>query len=472
MRLSPDRSLLVLAAVLLLPAVAWLVWSAGAALAWLLIVVVLSIVGIDALRTRRLLSDLDLETDAIVRSTVGRAVTVDLRFLNRGQRVNLLRAGLEMAAGLRVEDSPVVEWASALEEGAGVRLSLDLVPLRRGRFRIRRCHVETTSPWRLWLIRRALSVDLEIRAYPDLRAERRKLSALFLHRGADGSQALRQMGKGREFEKLREYQAGDDFGDIDWKATSRRGMPITRTYQIERTQEVYVVVDHSRLSGREIRRAVSPSSGQREVWQETITEHESGGEFIVETQLEAFLKCALVLSSVAEMQGDLFGFVGFSNRVDRFIRSRNGAQHYQLIRDSVYTMEPEAVAPDFEELMVTLSQRLTRRALLVMLVDLSDPLTAESFYEAVPIVARQHVVLVNMVRPEAAHPLFAGKVDDAPQDLDGVYRCLSGHLQWRDLIETAQRLSRIGVELGLPDQAELSAEAVSQYLQVKRRQLI
>ena len=471
MRISPDRHLLAVAAVILLPAIAWLVAS-GAVVAWLLLAIVVCAVGVDALRSRRLLLALELDTESVLRTTVGRTATVDLHFLNRGGCVKHLRAGLELEGGLRVENSPLVEWSAALESGAGVRLSLDIVPLRRGQFQIRRCHVETSSPWRLWLLRRALVIDLEIRAYPDLRSERRKLSALFLHRGADGSQALRQMGKGREFEKLREYQAGDDFGDIDWKATSRRGMPITRTYQIERTQEVYVVVDHSRLSGREILRPVSASDTTGDFWEGEIAEHQGGGEFIVETQLEAFLKCALVLSSVAEMQGDLFGFVGFSNRVDRFIRSRNGAQHYQLIRDSVYTMEPEAVAPDFEELMVNLSRRLTRRALLVMLVDLSDPLTAESFYEAVPIVARQHVVLVNMVRPEAAHPLFAGQVEGAPQDLDGIYRSLSGHLQWRDLNETAQRLGRIGVELGLPDHAELSAEAVSQYLRVKRRQLI
>ena len=89
-----------------------------------------------------------------------------------------------------------------------------------------------------------------------------------------------------------------------------------------------------------------------------------------------------------------------------------------------------------------------------------------------PLVARQHVVVVNMVRPAAARPLFGEKDHEVPDDLDGVYRSLSGHLQWRDLNETAQRLHRIGVQLSLPDQAELSTETVSQYLRVKRRQLI
>lgn len=191
---------------------------------------------------------------------------------------------------------------------------------------------------------------------------------------------------------------------------------------------------------------------------------------MVTTQLEAFLKCALVLASVARQQGDLFGLVGFSNRVDRFVRSRGGAQHYNVVRDALYTMESAPVAPDFEELMVTLRQRLTRRALLILLVDLSDPLTAESFYETVPLIARQHLVLVNMVKPEFAHPLFSAH--DQPGEVDDVYRHLAGHLQWRELRETANKLGHLGVDLSFPDHAELTVDAVSQYLKVKSRQLL
>ena len=58
------------------------------------------------------------------------------------------------------------------------------------------------------------------------------------------------MGKGREFEKLREYVRGDSLNDIHWKATAKRGHPVTKEYQIERTQEVYIAIDASRMSGR------------------------------------------------------------------------------------------------------------------------------------------------------------------------------------------------------------------------------
>src|SRR5262249_57242960 len=100
-------------------------------------------------------------------------------------------------------------------------------------------------------------VQAEVRVYPNLIAERKKLAALFLNRGPLGLHARRQVGKGRDFEKLREYVPGDSFDEIHWKATARRAKPITKVFQIERTQEVYVVLDASRLSSRNTKSGTS-----------------------------------------------------------------------------------------------------------------------------------------------------------------------------------------------------------------------
>ena len=43
---------------------------------------------------------------------------------------------------------------------------------------------------------------------------------------------------------------GDSLGDVHWKATAKRGHPVTKEFQIERTQEVYCIIDASRLSAR------------------------------------------------------------------------------------------------------------------------------------------------------------------------------------------------------------------------------
>lgn len=467
MRAVPNRPLLWVALGLVTPATTAFVFADGSgrilSLAFLLVVAVVA--AVDWIRSSGVLDPLGVEIPGLIRCTKGRELSVPVILSNRGPGIGPLRYGISLPGDFRAEGG-VVATLDRIGGGRQVTLAYPILPLRRGRFFIGPVHLETPSLWKLWLIRRRVGIESEVRVYPDLRAERRRLSSVFLMRGNDGSHMVRQVGKGRDFEQLRDYQPGDDYIDVDWKATARRRNPVTRTYQIERTQEIYVVVDHSRLSAREIRVPVEEAAEGDWLYREDS----AGGNTLVTTQLEKFLHCSLILSSVAERQGDLFGFISFADKEDRFIRAKNGKGHYNLVRDALYTLEPKAVAPDFEQLMIALRRRLTRRALIVMLIDLSDPLTAEQFYQALPIINRQHLVLVNMVRPESAHPLFGAK--QLPENTPEIYQQLAGHFQWQELRETANRLRHLGVELGMPEHADLCTETVSQYLTIKKRQLI
>jgi len=468
MRPVPNIPLLWVAALVGVPAITLAVYDTGIAgtLAIAAVVLVVAVAVVDFVASRSLLAGIDCETSELIRGTKGRETTLDVTFVNAGPSLDWLRYGVSVSRFFRIEGE-VVGRVAPLPGGKRVTVGYPLTPLKRGRFFVEELNVETRSRLGLWLVRRGFRLDTEFRVYPDLGMERKRLASIFLMRGNEGSHVVRQVGKGREFEQLREYQPGDDYVDIDWKATARRQMPVTRTYQIEKTQEVYVVVDHSRLSAREIRAPVDEASSEGD-W--LYRESTSGGDELITTQLEKFLHCSLILASVAERQGDHFGFVSFADKVDRFIRRRSGKQHYNVVRDALYTLEPSPVAPDFEQLMIALRQRLTRRALLVMLVDLSDPLTSEQFFDALPLINRQHLVLVNMVRPERAAPLFSPK--QRPESVGAIYENLAGHFQWHDLRETGKRLHHLGVELGLPEHEELCTETVTQYLNVKKRQLI
>ncbi|MCG8599925.1 MAG: DUF58 domain-containing protein [Verrucomicrobiales bacterium] len=467
MRPVPNKLLLWIAFFFVIPACTVLVYDTGAAR----LIAIAALGGLvlvclaDYLLSQRLLQAVDLSVPELIRGTKGRKTELPLEFSLNGQELKWIRYGLNASPFFRFEKESTGR-ISPLKAGRKTRVAVEIIPLQRGKFFFESIHIETRSLMGLWLTRRKFDPVCELRVYPDLATERKRLASLFLMRGQDGSHIVRQVGKGRDFEQLREYQPGDDYVDIDWKATARRGIPVTRTYQIEKTQEVYVVVDHSRLSGREIRVPVEETQGGDWLY----AEESSGGDYLVTTQLEKFLHCSLILASVAERQGDLFGFVSFADNVTRFIRGRNGKEHYNLVRDALYTLEPEQVAPDFEQLMISLRQRLTRRALIVMLVDLSDPLTAEHFFEALPLINRQHLVLVNMVKPEHAHPVFSGRVD--PETVSEIYEELGGHFQWQEIRETRKRLHHLGVELGTPEHAELCTETVTQYLNIKNRQLI
>jgi uncharacterized protein (DUF58 family) len=433
----------------------------AAVLSWAAIFL-LTVLGVaDALCGRRRLAGIRIELPELVRLSKDREGQLEVRVQNPARRALQVRLALMLPPELLPAHEAIPGILPAEAEWS--RLAWSCVPLKRGNYRLASAHVETSSPIGFWSARRALGVKCEVRVYPNLFRERRDLAGLFLHRGTFGFHARRQVGKGREFEKLREYSAGDSYDEIHWKATARRGRPITKVFQIERTQEVYVVIDASRLSARQVAAAPPTASRKR-------AEDMTGmGLSEPATTLERFITAALLLGLAAEQQGDFFGLLTFSDQVGRFVRARNGKAHYHICRDILYALEPRMVSPDFDEVCTFIRLRMRRRALLIFLTALDDPVVAESFVRNVDLIRSQHLVLVNMLQPPGVAPLFSSP---EVSTIDDLYRDLGGHLQWHNLRELEKVLQRRGVRFSLLKNERLSAQLAAQYLEVKRRQLL
>ncbi len=441
---------------------------------------------VDALGARRRLAGVGVEVPSVVRMSKDRAARLDVRIRNQRQQPQTLRLALALPRELA---SPQPETEVALPPGSEwSQLSWPCRPRKRGNYRLRTVHMETSSPLGFWGARKAIPAGAEIRVYPNLFTERRSLAALFLHRGSFGLHAQRQVGKGREFEKLREYVPGDSYDEIHWKATAKRGRPITKVFQIERTQEIYVVIDASRLSARPVEApywrhnpSLSASGGDNRAQpashspspqaaaDETPFSASAVDKASPATTLERFITAALLLGLAAEQQGDFFGLLTFTSQIERFVRARNGKAHYSACRDALYLLEPRIVAPDFDEVCTFIRLRLRRRALLVFLTALDDPVVAESFVRNVDVIRRQHLVLVNMLQPRGVAPLFS---DASVTSADDLYEHLGGHMQWRKLRELERVLHRRGVRFSMVRNENLTTELVAQYLDVKKRQAL
>ncbi len=428
-----------------------------------LISALLVVILLDAALSFAQLDAIVVELPDLIRVSKDRPAILTVNIIKPVAVALRLRLGLALPRELVSPNEDVtVSLASEVETS---QIAWTFTPNRRGNFRLTTAFLETSSRLGLWAIRRAAPVRCEIRVYPNLIAERKHLAALFLNRGAFGLHAQRQVGKGPDFEKLREYAPGDGFDEIHWKATARRGHPVTKVFQIERTQEVYVILDASRLSGRRIvpgsKLQVSSSAAQAQL--------ETCNPQLETSALERFITAALILGQAAEQQGDLFGLITFTDQVKTFLRAKNGKGHYAACRDAIYTLEPENVTPDFDEISAFVRTRLRRRALLIFLTSLEDPVLAESFTRNMSLLAGQHLVLVNMLKPDGANPLFSSP--DA-STVDDLYRHLGGHLQRHDLRQLEKVLQRRGVHFSLLEHERLARELVTQYLGVKRRQLL
>ena len=410
----------------------------------------------DALVSLNALAGIKLRCPAIVRASKDRVAKIELQIGNNNKKERHLRIGIGLPTLIESEHEivdltlPEAEWS---------KLDWPFTGRCRGNFHLTRAYVEAPSILGFWAVRAPFPLDCQIRVYPNLLTERKNLAALFLNRGTFGLHAQRQVGKGRDFEKLREYIPGDSYDEIHWKATAKRGHPVTKVFQIERTQEIYVLIDASRLSARSAASSAADTDGSR-----GRSPSQPGVPM-----LERYITAALVLGLAAERQGDLFGLLTFSDKVESFVRARNGKAHYHACRDAIYALEPRSVTPDYDELASFVRLRLRRRALLVVLTALDDPVLAESFVRNIDLLCRQHLVLVNMIKPGGVDPLFS---HTEVRTQDNLYDELRGHLQWHNLRELQKVLQRRGVDFSLLENERLSADLVTEYLNVKRRQLL
>jgi uncharacterized protein (DUF58 family) len=58
-----------------------------------------------------------------------------------------------------------------------------------------------------------------------------------------GARQSPRIGKGREFDRLRDYVRDDDYRDIAWKASARHGRLIVREFRMERSQDILLCLD-------------------------------------------------------------------------------------------------------------------------------------------------------------------------------------------------------------------------------------
>jgi uncharacterized protein (DUF58 family) len=445
--MSPSNKLILWAGILLIPFAVLSAFSpVAAAITVALVGGGILLAGIDAAISFRRLVPLELDVPEVVRLSKQLTGTIDLKVKSSGRAFNAVRFGLPLPPDIPAEHDSIL--VNLPKPDQWYRLRWTVMPKQCGCYGTDACYIETDSILGLWLIRRSIPAPIEMRVYPNLRGELRRAAAQFLNRGDYGGHIWRQIGKGRDFEKLREYIPGDTYQDIHWKTTAKRNRPITKVYQIERTQEIYVVLDSSRLSARRVGSMDDDTSV---------------------TLLERYIRSTLMLAAAAEAQGDLFGLIQFGAKPNLFLKASSGKAHFDSCRNALYTLLPEEASPDFSELVSFIRTRLRKRALLIFLTSLDDTAEAERFKESIPLLSRHHLTLVNMLCPDGAQPLFSG---DPIQTTSELYTQLGGHIAWRKLHELERHLKTIGVQMNLLNSEHLTPELITQYMQIKQKQLI
>lgn len=366
---------------------------------------------------------------------------VHLRYRIENASGIALRVGF-VEAPMRTLDFGEDEHAAYVPPKSAIELNVVATPVARGSDRFTRLY--TWYETSLGLVRRRLSLDAveDARVYPDLSAVERYGSLRVRNRLIEaGLRRMRMRGAGTEFESVRDYAEGDAFRSIDWKATARRGKVMVVQREVERSQDVMVLLDCGRLMTARI-------GDQR--------------------KLDYAVTAALSLASIASLASDRVGVVAFAREILIARSPRSTQASMRALSDVLCDVEPRFEEADYAGAFGYVRTHLHRRSLVVLFTDVIDPVAQATVLAELATLARRHVVLCIFMNDAAVQSTLAIE----PRTVDDAYRLdvALGLAQERKL--AARTLERAGVLVIDAPAAKLSVAAIDEYLRIKSAALI
>ncbi|NOX53894.1 MAG: DUF58 domain-containing protein [Planctomycetes bacterium] len=318
-------------------------------------------------------------------------------------------------------------------------LSYQCTPTRRGTVQFGDAVYRVRGPLGLAWIQRVQPARQPVRVLPHLAnwkaaelAERRALVR------QSGSHRYRWRGSGTLFESLREYSPEDDIRWVDWKATARMQRPISRNYEVERHQQVMLLVDASRM--------MSTYCGER-------------------TKFDAVLEAAVLAMRAVVDQGDSAGLLIFSDQVDAYLHPRRERAQLQTAMDLLYDRHPKLVEPDFESALTLTAVRLHRRSLIIVFTDVTVLEAAQRMAAYLKRLTPRHLPLVATISDDVVTELELTE----PQTAEQLYQVAVANELMHQREELLHQLRSAGIEVIDTRSDQIATETIERYFELKRR---
>lgn len=439
MQLTRRALWLFLPTVLLLAAGAWWDWSALLALGWLLLC------GAVLMADWRMTPDgrawsLSRQHDDRLSLAAPNRVIVRVTRHGRGAALPVwLRDDFPATFGL--QDNEHILTAISIP-GQTLELAYTVRPPRRGDYRFGDLHLRWQSTLGFLLRQATFPAAAPVKVYPNL-VDVRKYD-LLLRRNRlweMGLRATRLLGRGSEFERLRDYSPDDDYRRINWQATARRGKPISVEFETERSQTVIALLD----TGRMMRSPV--------------------GEV---AKMDYAINAVLLLAYVAAQKGDRVGMLAFADAPHTWVAPRSGKAQFHRLLAQLYAVESQPVEPDYTSAIAYVGAKQAKRSLVLLFSDLTGTLHANTLAVQLAHLQRRHLVLLVTLRDPTVQALARQEVDDSA----ALYRRAVAERLLEERRIVLEQIQRQGIlTLDVPAD-ELSVSVINRYLEIKAREMI
>jgi len=312
-----------------------------------------------------------------------------------------------------------------------------ITPYKRGEYTFGDVFTRRMSRLGLWVFEDTFNLETQAKVYPnvqmvkkyDLLSRKQMLNLI-------GVKPSKIYGQGTEFEMLRDYQVDDEYRVIDWKATSKKGKPISRVYQVERTRNVMLMIDAGRIMGVQV------------------------GDL---TKLEHAVNSALLVSFVALRLGERVGLCIFSSDIKEYIPIQGRKYHFNVIMEALYNLKPDAYESDYKKAFEYISRKNKKRALVVVYTDLIEKHISQRLIQYCAALKKTHLPVCVAVK-DMNITRIAGC---DPQTERELYQKAVAQTLLKERQLAIKELNRRGVRVvdELPE--KLTISTINKYLELK-----
>lgn len=296
----------------------------------------------------------------------------------------------------------------------------------------------------LGLICRRVNIDLEkeVKVYPSV-IQLKKYSFLAISNRLQevGVKKIRRIGQSQEFEQIRDYVIGDDFRQINWRATARKQELMVNQNQEEKSQNVYSIIDKGRLMQM-------PFDGL--------------------TLVDYAINSSLVVSGIALGRGDRAGLLTFSNKIGSLVMAKSLSNQMNRISETLFGQKVENKETDFLSLYKLVTLKIKKRSLLLLYSNFDSLISLQNQMKYLKGISKNHLLCVVLFDNTEVNKIANEKTEGTKNLYD---QTMAEKLQ-HDKKRILKELNKNGIYSILTEPQDLTINTINKYIELKARGLL
>lgn len=396
------------------------------------------------------INQVKIQRQPLQRLSIGRDNPVILTVQTQNQAANLIIKD-SYPIQFKVDKSILRTIVSPQNQ---IELAYNIYPHQRGEFEWGDLYIRQLSPWGLMWRDWKIVAAQKVAVYPDL-VGLRSLSIRLALENTGNLSKIRRLGMGTEFSELRDYGSGDDPRLINWKATARHSRPLVRVLEPEKEQTLIILLDRGRLMTAQV---------------QGLKRFDWG------------LNTTLSLALAGLNRGDKVGVGVFDREIVTWIPPERGQHQLPKLIEQLTPIQPVLLEPDYRGAVTKLVTQQTRRALVVLITDLVDQTASSELLSALICLTPRYLPFCVTLRDPQVDQL-AEKISIARETLKSSENGSNKNIITAynravalDLLNQRQvafaQLKQKGILVLDTPANQMSEEIVTQYLQLKARNLL